>query len=161
MDVRTAAIEILTKAVETGNFNTEELNIYLAQLPTMEARQELYEIINLVKSKYIHRDYKPGSADDTNNSRRKSNNISGGQQTGIPTMPHIKEYGGHGPSAAATAAKKYKALSAKNPTHVKDTSGRVVDVLHSSGPRKGKSVFKDGAEKEHHLNEINNKKKAV
>lgn len=52
---------------------------------------------------------------EADNVKRKSNNID---DTGMQSMPRVKEYGGSGPSAAAKEAKVMKAKSKKNPIKV-------------------------------------------
>lgn len=87
------------------------------------------------------------------NAKRKSNNT--GETTGIHTMNSIKEYGGSGADAAGREAAKSKAMSAKNPTSLKNSEGKVTDIVHSSGKKKGKSVFVDEDHKNEHLAELN------
>lgn len=90
---------------------------------------------------------------EADNAKRKANNLSEG--TGIHTMDRIKQYGGSGPDAASKEAKKAFKMSAKNPTHIKNADGKVTDVVHSSGRKKGKSVFESEEHKTQHLAELN------
>ena len=152
MDIRQEAIDILIKAHD-GEDVKKLISAAVSQLANIEDRILLKSIVEsgLEKSKYAGRDY--GSAQDiANNAKRKQNNMSGGQQTGLSSMPHVKEWGGSGVDAASRDAKKYKKMSAKNTTNKIDPkSGKVVDVLHSSGRKKGKSVFSSDGERAAHI----------
>lgn len=90
---------------------------------------------------------------DKDNIKRKANNMS--ESTGIHTMNSIKQYGGSGADAAGKEAKKAFKMSAKNPTTLRGADGKATDVVHSSGRKKGKSVFESDEHKAQHLAELN------
>lgn len=90
---------------------------------------------------------------DSDNARRKANNMT--ESTGIHTMNRVKRYGGSGVDAANKQAQSAKLKSAKNHTHIKNGEGKVVDVVHSSGKKKGKSIFSDEKQKAIHLSDLN------
>lgn len=127
----------------------------LIKMMSEEEAQEFAKALQIVadklrKGKFPGRDYSPSSQDSSNMARRKAKNIAGGSTTGVSAMPHEKPYGGSGPSAASESAKKQKKLSAKNPTKI-IRDGKVVDMVHSSGRKKGKTIFSSDEERQKHL----------
>lgn len=63
---------------------------------------------------------------DTDNARRKANNIG---DTGIKSMPRVKQYGGSGANAAGREAAQMKAKSKKNP--VKEFSPEEIAAINA------------------------------
>ena len=115
---------------------------------------EFTQVVELVKGKLSKSGYKGYNAAD--NVRRKLNNLETGKEANLPqTMNRVKEYGGSGPSGASKEAVKAKSLSAKNHTIVRGADGKAIDVIHSSGRNRGKSVHKTPEEKAKALAEIN------
>lgn len=83
--------------------------------------------------------YKGYNAAD--NAKRKANNLS--TDTGLSSMPRVKQYGGSGPSSASKEAAKAKQASAKNEvtmTHKHPETGENTTVTMS--PRKMKNYQK-------------------
>lgn len=120
----------------------------LVKSMTEEEAKEFMIAVHLVKNKLEKSNYPGYKPED--NARRKANNIETGETNLPKTMNRTKQYGGSGPSAAVKQAKKQKQMSAKNPTKIyKD--GKLHDVVHSSGRKKGKSIFSSDAERQAHI----------
>lgn len=150
--------QIAIKILESEN-QPEELNKSISQLSNIEDRLLLKSIVDksseLLKSGYSTR----SGADDPDNIKRKSKNIGGGLTTGLQSMPHQKEWGGTGVDSASREAQQSRRKSAKNHVHVKHPeTGKVVDVVHASGRKKGKSIFTDDDHKTKTLASLNESK---
>jgi hypothetical protein len=114
----------------------------------------------LKKGNFPGRDF-DSEVDVANNAKRKQKNMGNTQVAGMPHVKKDGKQGGSGKVSLNREVAKQKAMSARNPTKILGPDGKVKDILHSSGKKKGKSIFIDEDHKNEHLAELNASKDSV